>query len=92
MATRALGKLVSNAGISGRRTSTKRMRNIRSMCRDIEQWDVNEVQIPGKKIEPQWPFLDALIISAGYALILGEQNRIRFDFFIFPSPTIDVSW
>jgi hypothetical protein len=36
------------------------MRNIRSMCRDIERWEVNEVQIPGKKIEPQWPFLDTL--------------------------------
>ena len=30
------------------------------MCRDIERWEVNEVQIPGKKIEPQWPFLDTL--------------------------------
>ena len=30
------------------------------MCRDIERWEVNEVQIPGKKIEPQWLFLDTL--------------------------------
>jgi hypothetical protein len=31
------------------------------MCRDIQWWAVNEVQIPGNKIEPQWPFLDTLI-------------------------------
>jgi hypothetical protein len=30
------------------------------MCRDIAWWEVNEVQIPGNKIEPQWPFLDTL--------------------------------
>ena len=34
------------------------------MCRDIERWEVKEVQIPGKKIEPQWPFLDTLLIGA----------------------------
>ena len=39
------------------------MRNIRSICRDIERWDVNEVQIPGNKIEPQWAFLDTLILA-----------------------------
>jgi hypothetical protein len=33
------------------------------MCRDIERWEVNEVQIPGKKIEPQWPFLDTLVLG-----------------------------
>ena len=33
------------------------------MCRDIERWEVNEVQIPGKKIEPQWPFLDTLSLQ-----------------------------
>jgi hypothetical protein len=31
------------------------------MCRNIEQWDVNEVQITGKKIEPQRPLLDTLV-------------------------------
>ena len=36
MVTRVLGKPVRNAVSSGRRKSTKRMRNIRSMCRDIE--------------------------------------------------------
>jgi hypothetical protein len=36
------------------------MRNILSICRDMERWEVNEVQIPGKKIEPQWLFLDTL--------------------------------
>jgi RNA-directed DNA polymerase len=30
------------------------------MCRDIEWREVNEVQIPGNKIAPQWPFLDTL--------------------------------
>ena len=39
------------------------MRNIRSMCRDIDWWEVNEVQIPGNKIEPQWPFLDTLAVA-----------------------------
>src|SRR6266704_568579 len=41
MATRGLGRPVSNAVHSGRRKSTKRMRNIRSMCRDIDRWDSN---------------------------------------------------
>ncbi len=54
------GKPVRNAESSGHRKSTKRMRNIRSMCRDIEWWEGNEVQIPGNKIEPTWPFLDTL--------------------------------
>jgi len=30
------------------------------MCRDIERGEVNGVQIPGNKIEPQCPFLDTL--------------------------------
>jgi hypothetical protein len=30
------------------------------MCPGIEWWEVNEVQISGNKIEPQWPFLDTL--------------------------------
>jgi hypothetical protein len=58
--TQALGKRVRNAVSSGRRKSTKPMRNIRSMYRDIERRDVNEGQIPGTKIEPQRPFLDTL--------------------------------
>src|ERR1700674_5149024 len=60
MVTRVPGKPVSNAESSGHRKSTKRMRNIHSMCRDMEWWEVNEIQIPGNKIEPQWPFLDTL--------------------------------
>jgi hypothetical protein len=32
------------------------------MCRDIEWREVNEVQIPGNKIAPQWPFLDTLAL------------------------------
>ncbi len=48
------------------------MRNIRSMCRDIEWWEVNEVQIPGNKIESQWPFLDTLsLISQTLSVCLG---------------------
>jgi len=31
------------------------------MCPGIEWWEVNEVQISGNKIEPQWPFLDTLM-------------------------------
>ena len=61
MATRVLGKPVRNAASSGRRKSTKCMRNIHSMCRDIERWAGNGVQIPGNKIEPQCPFLDTLM-------------------------------
>ena len=37
------------------------MLKIQSMCRDIERWEVNEVQIPDKKIEPQRPPLDTLV-------------------------------
>jgi hypothetical protein len=61
MVTRVLGKPVSNAASAGHRKRTKRMRNIRSMCRDIAWWEVNEVQIPGNKIEPQGPLLDTLV-------------------------------
>ena len=56
----ALGKRVSNAVSSGHRKSTKPMRNIRSMCQDIERQDVNEGHIPGTKIKPQRPLLDTL--------------------------------
>ena len=68
MATRVLGKPVRNAESSGCRKRTKRMRNIHSMCRDIAWWEVNEVQISGNKIEPQWPFLDTLVTSQGFEL------------------------
>ena len=47
----ALGKAASNAVISGRRVMTKPMRKTLSIGQDIEGWDVNEVQIPGTKIE-----------------------------------------
>ena len=62
MVTRVLGKPVRNAASSGHRKSTKRMRNIRSMCPGMEWWEGNEVQISGNKIEPQWPFLDTLVV------------------------------
>jgi hypothetical protein len=76
MATRVLGRPVSNAVSSGRRKRTKRLRNIRSMCRDIARWDVNEVQIPGNKIEPQWSFLDTLVLvlQRGFTLV-GSSGR-----------------
>jgi hypothetical protein len=38
------------------------MRNIHSMYRDIERWEV-KVQIPGNKTEPQCPFLDTLRLA-----------------------------
>ena len=47
----ALGKAVRNAVISGRREITKPMRKTPSIGQDIEGWKVNEVQIPGTKIE-----------------------------------------
>jgi len=46
-----LGKPVSNAVISGRREMTEPLRRIRSIGQNIAWWDVNEVQIPGTKIE-----------------------------------------
>src|SRR6266566_3252939 len=61
--TQALGKRVSTAVSAGRRKSTKPMRNIRSMCRDIEWRDGDKGQIPGKRIEPQRPLLDTLCLS-----------------------------
>ena len=42
------------------------------MCRDIERWEVNEVQMPGKKIEPQWLFLDTLPLSLGEVEHVGQ--------------------
>ena len=47
----ALGKAVSNAVISGRHEMTKPMQRTRSIGQNIEGQDVNEVQIPGTKIE-----------------------------------------
>jgi hypothetical protein len=47
-----LGKAVSNVVISGHREITKPMRKTPSIGQDIEWWNVvNEVQIPGMKIE-----------------------------------------
>ena len=57
----ALGKAVRNAVLSGRHESTKPMRKTQSIGPDIEGGEVNEVQIPVTKIEPQRPFLDTLI-------------------------------
>jgi len=45
------GKVVSNVAISGRHEMTNAMRSTPSIGQDIEGWDVNEVQIPGTKIE-----------------------------------------
>lgn len=47
------------------------------MCRDIERWEVNEVQIPGKKIEPQWLFLDTLIVT-GINVVFSRHNILPF--------------
>jgi len=59
----ARGKAVSNAVISGRHEMTKPLRKTQSIGPDIEGCEVNEVQIPDKKIEPQRPFLDTLSTS-----------------------------
>ncbi len=48
----ARGKAVRNAVISGRREITKPMQKTPSIGRDIEEWEVHEVQIPVTKIEP----------------------------------------
>ena len=45
------------------------------MCRDIERWEVNEVQIPGKKIEPQWLFLDTLVQHCVIAKFSKMSNK-----------------
>ncbi len=55
--------LLSISSFRNHKVSGNEMRNIRSMCRDIEWWEVNEVQIPGNKIEPQWPLLDTLLYN-----------------------------
>ncbi len=47
----ALGKTVRNAVISGRHEITEPMRRTQSIGQNIEGLDVNEVQIPGTKIE-----------------------------------------
>ena len=47
----ALGKAVTRAVRSGRHEMTKGMRKTPSIGPDIERCEVNEVQIPGKKIE-----------------------------------------
>ena len=47
----ARGKAVRNAVISGRREITKPMPKTQSIGQDIEEWEMNEVQIPGTKIE-----------------------------------------
>jgi hypothetical protein len=59
----ALGKAVRNAVRSGRHESTKPMRKTQSISPDTEGCEVNEVQIPVTKIEPQRPFLDTLAQS-----------------------------
>ncbi len=46
--------------ISGHHAMTKSMRKTRSIGRDIEGWDVSEVQIPGTKIGLWRSFLDTL--------------------------------
>jgi len=76
MATRVLGKPVRNAASAGHRTSTKRMRNIRSMCPGIAWWEVNEVQISGNQIEPQWPFLDTLSFDSLYKRLCISRKII----------------
>jgi hypothetical protein len=50
------------------------------MCRDIERWEVNEVQIPGKKIEPQWPFLDTLDCSRATGVIQPVHDAVMQGF------------
>jgi hypothetical protein len=47
----AHGKAVRNAERSGRHEITNVMRRTPSIGRDIDWWDVNEVQIPGTKIK-----------------------------------------
>jgi hypothetical protein len=47
----ALGNAVRSAVISGRREITKPMPKTPSIGQDIEEWEMNEVQIPGTKIE-----------------------------------------
>ena len=47
----ARGKAVSHAVISGHHEMTKSMRKTLSIGQDIERGEVDEVQIPGTKIE-----------------------------------------
>ena len=60
----ARGQAVSHAVMSGRRAMTKPRRKTPSIGPDVEGCEVHEVQIPGKKIEPQRPFLDTLVLRS----------------------------
>src|SRR5947209_4356458 len=76
----ARGQAVSHAVMSSRRAMTKPRRKTPSIGPDIEGCEVHEVQIPGKKIEPQRPFLDtlALINTSKHSYFGGiGQNRKR---------------
>ena len=54
------------------------------MCRDIERWEVNEVQIPGKKIEPQWLFLDTLVPKSIHA-VTSQGFELKVALFVIAS-------
>ena len=69
----ARGKAVRNAAISGRRAITKPMRKTPSTGRDIEG-EVNEVQIPGTKIDLWRPLLDTLVL----AYVFGTREDETF--------------
>ena len=75
----ARGKAVRNAGRSGRHERTKPRRKTQSIGPDIEGCEVNEVQIPVTKIEPQRPFLDTLDqsrILKRKIMLLSEEEEV----------------
>ena len=69
-----LGKVVSNAGISGRHEITKSMRRTPSIGQDIEAGDVDEVQIPGTKNAFQKVFLDTPSQCSNVVKKLSKQR------------------
>jgi hypothetical protein len=74
--TEDLGKVVSNAAISGRHAITKSMRKTRSIGQDIERrWEGNEVQIPGTKNALYRTFLDSL--SYSHIHQFGRQCQLQ---------------
>ena len=75
----ARGQAVSHAVMSGRRAMTKPRRKTPSIGPDVEGCEVHEGQIPGKKIEPQRPFLDTLT----QRLVDGFIELLQF-FFAIP--------
>ncbi len=63
---------------------TKSMRKTRSIGRDIEGWDVSEVQIPGTKIGLWRSFLDTLVHGIGPRVVEPAVGLNQLLYFTAP--------